>query len=151
MVGRVVSTKMEKTAVVLITRNAIHPLYKKTFVRSKKYLADDPIGVKEGDLVEIVNIKPVSKDKHWRVTKVLGRDIKELVKEQLEERAAESIAEVMPEEPDEEEEGRVEGISKASLFGVAKNVGSSEETENMEEKKEPKKKRIRKEKLAPKP
>ena len=102
MKGRVVSNKLEKTATVLVTRTAMHPLYKKTYVASKKYLAQDDLGVKMGDIVEIEKIKPVSKKKHWKVIKVVGRSLEEIVKEHLQEDAAEVISEVMPVEKVEE-------------------------------------------------
>lgn len=98
MIGRVVSTKMAHTAVVLVTGTKVHPLYKKTFVSSNKYLADDPVGVTLGQVVEIVAVRPISKRKNWRVTKVVGRDIEAIVSEQLKEQAEEAIEEVMPEE-----------------------------------------------------
>lgn len=101
MIGRVVSTKMQKTAVVLIERTAIDTLYKKTFKRSKKYLVDDPIGVKDGDMVEIIKISPVSKNKHWKVAKVVGKNLAEIAEEKLKKEAEEIISEVMPEEKEE--------------------------------------------------
>lgn len=135
MIGRVVSTKMQKTAVVLVERVVMHPLYKKTFSRTKKYLVDDPIGVKEGDVVEIVKVRPISKNKHWKIAKVVGKNLAEIVEEEQKEAAAEVIAEVMPEE---EEGNRVRGL------------GSSEETAE-ESKKTKTKTKTRKEKLASKP
>ena len=51
MIGRVVSTKTKDTATVLVERVAKHPLYKKTFIRTKKYLVDTKIPIKEGDMV----------------------------------------------------------------------------------------------------
>lgn len=95
--GRVVSTKMNKTAVVLVESERKHPLYQKTYKRSKKYLADDNLKVNLGDIVEIEKIRPISKLKHWRVVRVLGKDMEEIVKEQLKMEAAETIGEVMPE------------------------------------------------------
>lgn len=100
MIGRVVSIKMAKTAAVLIETKKKHPLYGKMFIRSKKYLVDDPIGVKLGDVVDIVKIKPISKRKHWQVTKVLGTDIVALGTESLKQEATEAIAQVLPEEKD---------------------------------------------------
>src|SRR3990172_9830878 len=132
MIGRVVSTKMNKTVTVLVEKMAKHPLYKKTFIRTKRYLVDDQIGTKEGDMVEIIKIKPVSKNKHWRIVKVVGKSLAEITEEKLKAEAESLIAEVMPEE---KEGDRVEG------------VGSSEGTE---EKKQEKIK-SKKEKLAPKP
>lgn len=130
MIGRVVSTKSKNTATVLIERRARHPLYKKTFTRTKKYLVWDQIGVKEGDMVEVVQTKPISKRKHWKIVKVLGKRLAELASAEMKEKAKKIIAEVMPEE---KKGDRVKGI------------GSSEKS--VEKKKESK----RKEKLAPKP
>lgn len=101
MTGRVVSTKHKNTAVVLVERQARHPLYKKTFMRSKRYLVEDGVGVKEGDIVEIEKCKPISKNKHWKVVKVLGRSLAEIAEEQMKEKAEQVIAEVMPEEKGE--------------------------------------------------
>jgi small subunit ribosomal protein S17 len=101
MIGRVVSTKMEKTAVVLVESQKKHPLYKKSFLRTKKFLVDDPFNVKDGDIVVFQKIRPISKLKHFQITKVLGSDIVSLEQAELKEEAAEAIAEVMPEEKEE--------------------------------------------------
>ena len=69
MQGRVVSAKHIKTVTVLVNRTVVHPLYKKGFKRSKKYLVHDLLGSKEGDLVEIIKVKPISKNKLERMTK----------------------------------------------------------------------------------
>ena len=98
MIGRVVSTKLKNTATVLVERQATHPLYKKTFVRSKKYLVDDQIGVKDGDIVQIEKCKPISKRKHFKIVKVIGRNLAEIAEAHLKEKAEQAIAEVMPEE-----------------------------------------------------
>ncbi len=97
MVGRVVSTKLKNTATVLVERISTHPLYKKTFLRSKKYLADDPLGASMGDLVEIIKVAPVSKNKHFRIVKVVGKNLAEIVEATQKKAAEEIIAEVMPE------------------------------------------------------
>jgi small subunit ribosomal protein S17 len=107
--GRVVSNKQIKTAIVLVEGTKTDRLYKKSYLRSKKYAADDPIGVKIGDIVELIKVRPVSKRKHWKITKVIGRDIEEVVSDELKEAAAEIIEEVMPaevEEPKEKEEAK---------------------------------------------
>lgn len=135
MIGRVVSTKLKKTVTVLVERIARHPLYKKAFIRSKRFLVDDPMGVKEGDMVEIANTKPISKNKHWQVIKVIGKNLAEITEEKLKESAEKAIAEVMPED---KKGDRVQG------------TGFSEETKENAEKKK-KERKIRKEKLAPKP
>jgi len=67
--GRVIATKMAKTATVSVERVVIHPLYKKRFVRDRKYQVHDEIGVKVGDLVKFAASKPYSKTKKWRVIK----------------------------------------------------------------------------------
>lgn len=65
--GIVVSTKMKNTVVVRVDRQWRHPLYQKTVKRSKKYLVHDETGVKEGDAVTLVEIRPMSKQKRWAV------------------------------------------------------------------------------------
>ena len=101
MVGRVVSTKMVKSAVVLVERTKTHPLYKKSYTQTKKYLVDDQIGVKLGDVVVFEKTRPISKSKHWRITKVLGADFVSLQEAELKESAIEAIEEVLPEETEE--------------------------------------------------
>lgn len=98
MVGKVVSIKMNKTAVVLVESTKTHFMYRKGFLRTKKYLADDQIGVKEGDVVEISKVRPISKKKHWKIEKILGQDVVMIAKEELKEAAQEAIAEVLTEE-----------------------------------------------------
>ena len=74
--GRVVSDKMEKTVTVLIERKVKHPVYGKVMVRSKKYSAHNEGNLaKAGDLVEIVETRPISKTKAWAVSKVLEKAI----------------------------------------------------------------------------
>lgn len=100
--GRVTSVKVPQTVTVLVEWQKTHPLYKKTFKKSKKYLVHDDLKVSLGDVVEIVKVKPISKNKHFKVVKVVGQEIKVIIAEQLKEEAAEAIAEVMPEKQDEE-------------------------------------------------
>ncbi|MBI3485749.1 30S ribosomal protein S17 [Candidatus Daviesbacteria bacterium] len=97
MVGRVVSTKMKKSAVVLVESNKKHPLYGKIFLRTKKYLVDDPKGVKNGDVVEFIKVRPISKNKHWQISKVLGTDEVALGTALMKEKAEQAISEVLPE------------------------------------------------------
>jgi small subunit ribosomal protein S17 len=76
LVGRVVSDKMEKTVTVLVERKVKHPMYGKVMVRSKKYHAhNEGNTAKAGDLVEIVETRPVSRTKTWAVTSVLEKAI----------------------------------------------------------------------------
>ena len=68
LTGRVVSDKMDKTVTVLVERRVMHPLYKKFIRRSKKYAAHDEANLcKEGDLVQIEECPPISKQKRWQV------------------------------------------------------------------------------------
>jgi len=71
--GVVVSNKMEKTVVVNIVRRVQHPLYGKVVLRSKKYKAHDLLGCDVGDTVEIMETRPISKDKRWRVTQIVEK------------------------------------------------------------------------------
>ena len=71
--GIVSSNKMEKTVVVKIERRVQHPLYGKVVLRSNKFKAHDEIGCDIGDLVEIMETRPLSKDKRWRVTRIIEK------------------------------------------------------------------------------
>ncbi|OWU64885.1 MAG: 30S ribosomal protein S17 [Armatimonadetes bacterium Cent15-Ar3] len=71
--GIVVSTKMEKTVVVRVERRVQHPLYGKVVIRTEKFKAHDIIGCDEGDRVEIMETRPISRDKRWRVTQILEK------------------------------------------------------------------------------
>ena len=64
--GIVISTRMQKTAVVRVDRTLIHPKYRKRFTRSKKYLVHDPASqAKDGQKVVIQEARPLSKKKRW--------------------------------------------------------------------------------------
>ena len=74
IIGRVVSSKMDKTVTVLVERKVKHPLYKKYIRRSTKLHAHDEANeCIEGDTVTMVQCRPLSKSKNWRVTKVVER------------------------------------------------------------------------------
>lgn len=70
-IGRVISNKMVKTAVVEVKRQKIHPLYQKRLTIKKKYHVHDEIGVKVGDWVKFVETRPISKTKKWKITEVV--------------------------------------------------------------------------------
>jgi len=72
-VGVVVSAKMAKTVVVAVERLVRHDLYRKTIKRTSRFMAHDDVGVKRGDRVRIVETRPLSKNKRWRVAEVLGQ------------------------------------------------------------------------------
>jgi small subunit ribosomal protein S17 len=72
--GRVVSDKMDKTRVVAVQRLTRHPLYGKTIRRTKKYkVHDENNETRVGDLVKIMETRPLSKDKRWRLKEILER------------------------------------------------------------------------------
>lgn len=73
-VGVVTSDKMQKTVVVKVERRVRHPLYKKYVVRSQNYKAhDEDNSCRVGDTVRIVETRPLSKDKRWRVSEITDR------------------------------------------------------------------------------
>lgn len=72
--GIVVSDKMEKTVVVAIERRVAHPVYGKMITRTKRLKAhDEQNSAKTGDTVRIVETRPLSKDKRWRVVEIVDR------------------------------------------------------------------------------
>ena len=72
--GVVVSDKADKTVSVKVERRFTHPLYGKVVTRSKKYAAHDETNeYKTGDRVEIIAVRPISKTKTWKVTRLIER------------------------------------------------------------------------------
>ena len=72
--GLVVSDKMEKTVVVAIERRVPHPVYGKMVTRTKRLKAhDEENSAKVGDTVRIVETRPLSKDKRWRLVEIVDR------------------------------------------------------------------------------
>ena len=72
--GQVVSTKMAKTIVVEVSRKVSHPLYHRVITRRKKFYAHDEKGsAKLGDRVRIVETRPLSRLKRWRLAQVIWR------------------------------------------------------------------------------
>lgn len=74
--GIVTSNKMTKTVVVEITRKYRHPLYKKVVFSSMRVKAHDEIGCQIGDEVQIVETKPMSREKRWAVETVVKREVR---------------------------------------------------------------------------
>ncbi|HWX56618.1 MAG TPA: 30S ribosomal protein S17 [Verrucomicrobiae bacterium] len=73
-VGQVVSTKMQKTIVVEVSRRVPHPLYKRIITKRKKFYAhDEQSTAKLGDVVRIVECRPLSRLKRWRLGDVIRR------------------------------------------------------------------------------
>ena len=74
MIGQVVSDKMDKTSVVAVKDSYQHPLYKKTMKRTYKLKAHDEnneCGI--GDTVEVMETRPLSKDKRWRLIRIIEK------------------------------------------------------------------------------
>ena len=72
--GRVVSNKMDKTVVVAIETPKRHPLYKKTIKRVVKYKAHDENNeCRQGDMVRIIETRPLSRQKRWRVAEIITK------------------------------------------------------------------------------
>jgi small subunit ribosomal protein S17 len=73
-VGTVVSSKMDKTVVVTVHRKVAHPVYGKQMARTKKYYAhDEENAAREGDVVRIMETRPLSKLKRWRVVEIVEK------------------------------------------------------------------------------
>ena len=74
--GVVTSASMNKSVVVLVERTALHPKYHKIIKRSKKIMAhDERDECKVGDIVEIVEVRPLSKRKNWNVLRIVERTV----------------------------------------------------------------------------
>jgi small subunit ribosomal protein S17 len=73
-VGVVVSDKMDKSVVVKVERQLMHPIYGRTVKKMKRYVAhDESNDCKVGDMVKIVETRPLSKTKRWRIGEVIER------------------------------------------------------------------------------
>ena len=73
-IGTVVSNKMDKTVTVKVERVMQHPLYRKVVRRSKKYMAHDENNeCRVGDVVKIMETRPLSRRKRWRVVEIIER------------------------------------------------------------------------------
>ena len=72
--GKVVSDKMDKTVVIAIERLVQHPLYKKSIKKTVRFKAHDENNDSHiGDIVSVMETRPLSKDKRWRVVEVIER------------------------------------------------------------------------------
>ncbi len=91
MVGRVVSDKMAKTVVVEVEERRSHPLYGKVVTQARRFKAhnEDPLA-KRGDLVKIIESRPLSREKRWRVSEIVQRGV---VVEAIVEKELESLRE----------------------------------------------------------
>ena len=76
MTGTVVSDKMDKTIVVAVEDNVTHPIYKKTVKKTYKLKAHDENNeCKVGDRVQVMETRPLSKDKRWRLVEILEKAV----------------------------------------------------------------------------
>jgi small subunit ribosomal protein S17 len=76
MVGTVVSDKMNKTVVVAVETSVAHPIYKKTVKKTYKLKAhDEENACKNGDKVLVMETRPLSKDKRWRVVEIVEKAV----------------------------------------------------------------------------
>ena len=77
LIGEVMDSAMEKTAVVKVVRRFPHPMYKKFISKSKKYYVHDPENIcNAGDIVRIVESRPISKKKRWVIMGVEQEAVK---------------------------------------------------------------------------
>ena len=73
-IGIVISNKMQKTVVVKVESRYPHPIYSKTMIKTKKYLAHDEMSeCNIGDKVLVTECKPISKKKRWSISKIISR------------------------------------------------------------------------------
>ena len=72
-VGVVVKAKMQKTVVVAVERLIQHGMYRKTIKRTSTFMAHDEKGARKGDTVRIVETRPLSRHKRWRVAEIVSR------------------------------------------------------------------------------
>ena len=76
-IGTVVKASMQKTVVVAVERLVQHDVYRKTIKRTSTFMAHDDKGAKQGDRVRIVETRPLSRNKRWRVEEILARGLAE--------------------------------------------------------------------------
>ena len=73
-IGKVTSNKMDRTITVAVERSMLHPLYGRVIRRTKKLMVHDAENeARMGDVVEVMETRPLSKTKHWRLTRIVGR------------------------------------------------------------------------------
>lgn len=86
VVGVVTSDKMTKTVVVTVERLVRHPRYERVVKRRSKFMAHDELGATVGDKVRLVETRPLSARKRWRVVEILQRAAKRIVEPEPEVR-----------------------------------------------------------------
>jgi len=145
--GLVVSDKMDKTVVVEVSGPKRHPLYKKIIRRVVRYKAhDEKNECQIGDKVRIIETRPLSREKRWRVAEIVTKgEVVEISPEEItqedlekvipEKKAKEAIAEVEAEEPKEEakEEIKAEAEAETKAKAETKEEPKEEEKEETED------------------
>ena len=128
MQGRVVSDKMQKTVIVEIESTYTHPLYGKVVRRASRFKAhnDEPTVAKQGDLVKIIEARPYSREKRWRVNEIVQRGVvvEEIREKELEELRATEEADRATRRVEEE---------RRAAERLAKLAGEEEPSEAAEE------------------
>jgi len=75
LLGKVISTKMKGAAIVAVDRFVTHPIYSKRIRRTNKYHVKDEIGVKPGEMVNIIETRPISKTITWKVSEIIKKNV----------------------------------------------------------------------------
>jgi len=122
MIGRVVSGKTPKTVVVEVEQRRSHPLYGKVVTHTRRFKAhNEEPQAKLGDLVKIVESRPLSREKRWRVTEIVqrGEVVEQIYEKELQELHAKEEAERAARRAEEE---------RRAAERLAKLAGESEET-----------------------
>ncbi len=124
MQGRVVSDKMTKTVIVEIETRSKHPLYGKVVTRGRRFKAHnaEPVVAKLGDLVKIIEARPMSREKRWQVHEIVqrGEVVEQIVEKELEDLRATEEADRAARRAEEE---------RRAAERLAKLAGEEEATE----------------------
>ncbi len=125
LVGTVVSDKMDKTIVVRVERIMMHPRYKKYIKRHKKYYVHDPLNeAREDDVVKIIESRPLSRLKRWRLLEIVKRGGVKVEVEDVPEELKKLEGEVK--EPESEGQKVDEGSEAAEGAGQDESSGEEE-------------------------
>lgn len=128
--GIIVSTGMNKTIVVEVTRKTPHPLYKKLIKRSKKYKVDNSgfEDITVGSVVRITETRPISKDKYFKVSEILGEAKNSPVKKDTEKEVLEAVKETAVSGQKVEDSKNSKATGKSSSSKTRKENPSSRKT-----------------------
>ncbi len=132
MVGKVVSDKMQKTVVVLVETRRRHPLYGKTITVRRRFKAhNEQPQAKAGDLVKIVESRPLSREKRWRVAEIVrAGQVVEMVRDAELEALIEKERTEKQARKDEERKRAAERLAKLGGFGSVRDMQGADETES---------------------